>query len=74
MGDAVFGIAPGCLGTSVIVPADLMVALPPNLSFVAGATAPTVYCTVHAAFGEDLSMLAGKKVRFTRKLAFLVMG
>ncbi len=62
VGDAVFGIAPGCLGTSVIVPADLMVHLPPQLGFEAGATAPTVYCTVHAAFAADLPTMAGKKV------------
>lgn len=57
-----FGIAPGCLGSHVIVPADLMVALPPAIGFEAGATAPTVYCTVHAAFGADLAALTGKKV------------
>lgn len=62
VGDAVFGIAPGCLGASVIVPSDLMVALPPHLSFEAGATAPTVYCTVYAAFSADLQAMAGKKV------------
>ena len=62
MGDAVFGIAPGCLGSAVIVPADLMVALPPHISFEAAATVPTVYCTVHAALGADLAALSGQKV------------
>lgn len=62
VGDAVFGIAPGCLGSAVIVPADLMVALPPHISFEAAATVPTVYCTVHAALGTDLAALTGRKV------------
>ena len=71
VGNAVFGIAPGCLGTAVIVPSDLMVPLPPHLSFEAGATAPTVYCTVHAAFGAELAAMAGKRVGARLSLAFL---
>ena len=59
-GDSVFGIAPGCLGAAVIVPADIMVPLPPHLGFAAAASAPTVYCTVHAALGDELT-IAGKK-------------
>lgn len=55
-GDAVFGLAPGCLGPSVIVPASLVVLMPQNLSYEEAATTPTVYVTVFVAFqqGEDI--------------------
>lgn len=52
MGDEVFGVAPGCLGPSVVVPEQLMVPKPPTLSFEEAATTPTVYVTVYAAFGD----------------------
>lgn len=55
-GDAVFGLAPGCLGPNVCVPASLVVLKPENLSYQAAATTPTVYITVFTAFqqGEPL--------------------
>ena len=46
-----FGIAPGCFGLAVIVPAALMVPKPPGLSFVEAATLPTVFVTVFTALG-----------------------
>lgn len=52
VGDEVFGVAPGCLGPSVVVPEQLMVAKPPMLSFEEAATTPTVYVTVYTAFGD----------------------
>ena len=55
------GLAPGCFGSSVIVPKDLMVLKPPQISFAAAATTPTVYTTVFTAFGSSLT--PGKKVR-----------
>jgi NADPH:quinone reductase-like Zn-dependent oxidoreductase len=75
VGDAVFGIAPGCLGSAVIVLADLMVALPPHISFEAAASVPTVYCTVHAALGADLTTLSDRKVWIvcTRRGEFVVL-
>lgn len=51
VGDAVFGLAPGCFGPAVVLPAGLMVAMPPGLGFVEAATLPTVFVTVYAAFG-----------------------
>ena len=56
-----FGLAPGCLGRSVCVPADLLVPLPNNLSFQAAATVPTVYITVLAAFQQGQGMGPGTK-------------
>lgn len=55
VGDAVFGLAPGCFGPAVVLPAGLMVAMPPGLSFVEAATLPTVFVTVYAAFGTGLT-------------------
>ncbi len=51
-GDSVFGLAPGCLGPTVCVPASLLVHMPKNLSYQAAATAPTVYVTVFTAFQQ----------------------
>lgn len=51
-GDAVFGLAPGCLGPCVFLPAGLLAPMPPHLSFAAAATTPTVYTTVFAAFQQ----------------------
>ncbi len=62
VGDRVCGIAPGCLGGSVLVPAELMVPLPPHASFTEGSTAPIVYCTVFAALEPVLTSLRGKQV------------
>ena len=55
-GDAVLGLAPGCLGPCVFVPAGLLAPMPPHLSFAAAATTPTVYTTVFAAFQQGHSM------------------
>jgi hypothetical protein len=61
-GDAVLGIAPGCLGPAVHVPAGLVVRKPAALSFEAACTAPTVFCTVHAAFNDFIDLGSGSKV------------
>ncbi len=47
-----FGIAPGCFGISVVVPEQLVVHKPPNITFEDAATASTVYVTVYSAFGD----------------------
>ena len=61
-GDAVMGIAPGCLGPAVHVPAGLVVRKPATLSFQDASTAPTVFCTVHAAFNDCIGLGPGTKV------------
>ena len=50
-GSAVFGLAPGCLGPTVVAPAEMLAPLPPALTYEAAATTPTVYVTVLTAFG-----------------------
>jgi hypothetical protein len=61
IGEGVFGFAPGCLGSDVVVPAQLMVPMPSNISFEDAATTPTCFVTVYTAF-ESLRVAAGDKV------------
>ena len=63
MGDAVFGVAPGCLGEAVVGPAQLLALLPPSVSFVDAATLPTTYATVLAAFDGGNAMSKDRTVR-----------
>lgn len=51
-GDAVFGLAPGCIGPSVFVPASLVTYKPEALEFSEAAAAPTIYITVLSALGD----------------------
>ena len=44
-GDAVFGLAHGCLGTAVVSPAAMLAPMPATLSFQEAATTPTVFIT-----------------------------
>lgn len=62
IGEGVFGFAPGCLGSDVVVPAQLMVPMPSNVSFEDAATTPTCFVTVYTAF-EKMRVAAGDKVR-----------
>ena len=62
VGDEVFGIAPGCLGHSVIVQSEFLVSKPPFIGFEAAATTPTVYATVFQAFGDLSSFYKNQKV------------
>lgn len=62
VGDAVYGIAPGCMGRSVFVPAELMVHKPSTVSFEDAATAPTAYCTVNMAFNSCVDFGPDTKV------------
>lgn len=63
MGDAVFGVAPGCLGEAVVGPAQLLALLPPSVSFTDAATVPTTYATVLAAFDGSTAMSKNRTVR-----------
>ena len=56
-----FGFAPGCLGQSAFAHAATLAPMPPNLSFGAAATTPTVYITVLAALQGEAG--PGTKVR-----------
>lgn len=62
VGEAVFGLAPGCFGPSVVLPAGLMVPKPPGLNFTQAATLPTVFVKVFAALGKR-SVGTADKVR-----------
>ena len=60
-GDAVFGLAGGSLGSHVHVSAPRMAPMPPNLSFEAAATCPTVFITVDAAFRQAAGCQPGER-------------
>ncbi len=72
-GDAVMGIAPGCLGPAVHVPAGLVVCKPPALSFQDACTAPTVFCTVHAAFNDCIDLGPGSNVCNARQYVCMIL-
>lgn len=61
IGEGVFGFAPGCFGNDVVVPAQLMVPMPSDVSFEDAATTPTCFVTVYTAF-EALHVTADDKV------------
>jgi NADPH:quinone reductase-like Zn-dependent oxidoreductase len=63
VGDAVFGIAPGCLGGAVVGPAALLAPLPPGVSFAEAATVPTTYAAVLAAFDGSRALGSGRTAR-----------
>ena len=52
-GGAVFGLAPGCSGARVVLPAGLMVAMPAGITLVKAATLPTVFVTMYTAFRTE---------------------
>ena len=72
VGDEVFGIAPGCLGRSVIVQNELLVPKPRFISFEDAATTPTVYVTVFQAFGDLSSFDKTQKVGANAVLVHIV--
>ncbi len=49
-----FGLAPGCLGCTVVCHSDMVTHMPRSFDFESAATAPTVYITVFAAFEDSL--------------------
>ena len=61
-GMAVFGLAPGCLGSHVLVSASCVVPLPAQLNHTEAATIPTVYITAHTAFRQASIVQPGDRV------------
>jgi NADPH:quinone reductase-like Zn-dependent oxidoreductase len=61
-GQSVFGLAGGSLGSHVHVPALQLAAMPPNLTFEAAATTPTVFTTVDMAFRQASALQPGQNV------------
>lgn len=62
LGQAVFGLAAGCLGSHVHASAKTVVPLPSCLSFEAAATMPTVFVTVHTALQQAAMMQQEERV------------
>ena len=61
-GMAVFGLAPGCLGSHVHVSASCVVPMPAQLNHTEAATIPTVYITAHTAFRQASVVRPGDRV------------
>ena len=61
-GMAVFGLAPGCLGSHVHVNASCVVPLPAQLRHAEAATIPTVYITAHTAFRQATMVQPGSRI------------
>ena len=61
-GDAVFGLAAGCLGSHVHVSAHTVMAMPATLSFEEAATTPTVFITVDSALHHAAALQPGERV------------
>jgi len=62
VGQRVFGLAAGSLGSHVIASAKTVVPLPSELSFEKAATMPTVFVTVDAALHRAANMQPGERV------------
>ncbi|MED6307634.1 MAG: zinc-binding dehydrogenase, partial [Planctomycetota bacterium] len=62
IGSAIFGLAPGCLGTHVQTLDEVMFAKPPSLSYTEAATCPTVFVTVEAALVSAARARPGSSV------------
>ena len=61
-GDRVMAIAPACLATSVLAPAQSVVRLPDRTSFAAGATVPVAFLTVCYGLGTLANLQPGERV------------
>ena len=61
-GQAVFGLAGGCLGSHVIASRMALAPLPACISFEAAATTPTVFITTDAVLRQAAGLQAGEKV------------
>ena len=62
VGDVVFGLAAGSLGTAVLASQHTVVAVPPNLSAEAACTMPTVFLTADACLNAATVVKPGQTV------------
>jgi NADPH:quinone reductase-like Zn-dependent oxidoreductase len=62
VGQDVFGLAHGSLGTVVTGPEALLVAKPPAVSYAEAATMPTVFTTVSATLLQAAGLCPGERV------------
>jgi NADPH:quinone reductase-like Zn-dependent oxidoreductase len=61
-GQAVFGLAEGCLGSHVQASAQTLVPMPGHVSFEAAATMPTVFITVDMVLNQAAGLQPGERV------------
>ena len=61
-GDAVFGLAGGCLGSHGVASRETMVPVPTGISLEEAATLPTVFTTVQVALDRLAAITPGTKI------------
>ena len=59
-GQAVYGLAHGCLGSIVESPRETLVHMPSNITFSEASTMPTVFTTVYIALKKAASLSSGE--------------
>jgi NADPH:quinone reductase-like Zn-dependent oxidoreductase len=62
VGQDVFGLAHGCLGTVVTGPEALLVPMPPAVSYSEASSMPTVFTTVSATLLQAAALRPGERV------------
>jgi acyl transferase domain-containing protein/NADPH-dependent curcumin reductase CurA/acyl carrier protein len=62
VGDAVFGFAPGSLGTEVVVPAAFVARVPPAMSMEDAAALPVAFFTAHHGLHGLAKLQRGQRV------------
>ena len=62
VGDAVFGIAPGCFGTFVNTHSKLVIRKPPEFGFEGAAAIPSVFLTVYYSLHRLAKISAGERI------------
>ncbi|MEO8804874.1 MAG: type I polyketide synthase [Burkholderiaceae bacterium] len=62
LGDAVFGFAPGSLGTEVVVPAAFLARVPGGVSAEDAAAMPVAFLTAHHGLHRLAQLKAGERV------------
>ena len=61
-GQSVFGLAEGCLGTTVVASSLTLVGLPSTISYEAAATMPTVFITADMTLQQAAAVQPGESV------------
>jgi NADPH:quinone reductase-like Zn-dependent oxidoreductase len=62
VGDAVFGLAGGCLGSHVVASSKALAPLPSHVDFTEAATMPTVFVTADLALNRLAALQPGQRV------------
>ena len=62
IGETVFGLAPGALGTEVVAPAAFLAAVPPGLGAESAAAIPVAFLTAYYGLHRLANLRAGERI------------